>query len=102
MHRRKLCVWISPVQYRCCLFSMEISFIMARKNKFSLDFSPLVSLTGVTTIPDLVIFWTENRFLLEHYLILTSVDHFYENQLEIPQVLKPVKGYRDIEGWAGM
>lgn len=29
-------------------------------------------------------FWIENMFLPECYLILTTVDHFYESQLEIP------------------
>lgn len=47
-------------------------------------------------------FWIENRFLPECYLILTAVHQFYESQLKIPEVLKPVRDYRDIEGWVGM
>lgn len=99
------CIEVMLLDFSCaaqlCLFSMEIQLLMPSKPAFmAFFFSDFFARFHYHSVSGH--FWIENRFLLKGYWGLRTVDHFYEGQLEIPKVLKPVKDYTVIERWVGM
>lgn len=104
-YRKKLCLQITPMQPK--VLSLQHSDHL--HNVQGTSFHHIFLLYTKTVLTCIVLqlihpenvrfhqpsrpghFKIKNRFSPKGYLILRTVDYFYEGQLEIPQVSKPVK-----------